>query len=79
MLNKSVPCVLWLPRYCLLTAFGPVSISLACAIPWIMHRAVFSNAHFVFLSQVASLSSRSDLSQSLFSFCSKAFPFFSLD
>lgn len=79
MLNKSVPCVLWLSRYCLLTAFGPVSTLLARAIPWIMGRAVFCNTRFVSPSQVASLSSRSDLGQGLSSSCSKAFPFLCLD
>jgi len=69
MLNKSVLCVLWLSRYCLLTAFGPVRVSLARAISWIVGRAVFCNAHFASLSQIPSLSSPSDLSQGLLSSC----------
>lgn len=66
MLYKPILCVLWLFKHCLLTAFGPVSVSLAGAIPWRTDRALFSNTHFVSLSQVASLSLYSDCSQGLF-------------
>lgn len=55
MLYKPVLCVLWLSKHCLLTAFGPVSVLLASAIPWRTGRDFFSTTHFISLLQVVSL------------------------